>query len=126
VKFLVDAQLPRRLAHLLRESGHDARHTLDLPDANRTPDTDVAATADVEDRTVVTKDSDFFVGHLIDRSPRSLLMVVTGNITNNDLMALFDKHLDEIVMLLGQSSVVELGRDRLIAHADHDPDERSA
>jgi hypothetical protein len=28
--FLVDAQLPRRLAHRLRDRGHDALHTLDL------------------------------------------------------------------------------------------------
>jgi predicted nuclease of predicted toxin-antitoxin system len=35
MKFLVDAQLPRRLIHRLREAGHDAIHTLDLPDGNR-------------------------------------------------------------------------------------------
>jgi transposase len=28
MKFLVDAQLPRRLAYRLREAGHDALHTL--------------------------------------------------------------------------------------------------
>ena len=36
MKFLVDAQLPRRLADYLRAAGHDAVHTLDLPNANRT------------------------------------------------------------------------------------------
>jgi predicted nuclease of predicted toxin-antitoxin system len=29
MRFLVDAQLPRRLAHRLRDRGHDALHTLD-------------------------------------------------------------------------------------------------
>jgi len=38
MKFLVDAQLPRRLAYRLQDAGHDAVHTLDLPLANRTPD----------------------------------------------------------------------------------------
>ena len=38
MKFLIDAQLPRRLAGRLREVGFDAIHTLDLPLANRTPD----------------------------------------------------------------------------------------
>ena len=38
MKFLVDAQLPRRFAGWLREAGHDARHTLELPLGNRTPD----------------------------------------------------------------------------------------
>jgi len=38
MKFLVDAQLPRRLVFRLQESGHEAIHTLDLPLGNRTPD----------------------------------------------------------------------------------------
>ena len=32
MKFLVDAQLPRRIALWLCEQGHDALHTLDLSD----------------------------------------------------------------------------------------------
>jgi Domain of unknown function (DUF5615) len=38
MKFLVDAHLPRRLAHRLRAWGHEAIHTLDCPRGNRTPD----------------------------------------------------------------------------------------
>ena len=35
MKFLVDVQLPRRLARWLQASGHDAIHTRDLPKGNR-------------------------------------------------------------------------------------------
>jgi predicted nuclease of predicted toxin-antitoxin system len=35
MKFLIDAQLPRRLAHQLRTAGFEAIHTLDLPQGNR-------------------------------------------------------------------------------------------
>ncbi len=38
MKFIVDAQLPRRLAASLKWWGHDVLHTLDLPSGNRTPD----------------------------------------------------------------------------------------
>jgi predicted nuclease of predicted toxin-antitoxin system len=38
MKFIVDAQLPRRLARFLQDSGFDAIHTLDLPQQNTTPD----------------------------------------------------------------------------------------
>jgi len=38
MRFLVDAQLPRRLSDWLNKQGHDAIHTLDLPRANRTSD----------------------------------------------------------------------------------------
>lgn len=38
MKFLLDAQLPRRLVIKMQAAGHDAIHTLDLPLGNRTPD----------------------------------------------------------------------------------------
>jgi predicted nuclease of predicted toxin-antitoxin system len=38
MKFLIDAQLPRRLVAQLRQAGLEAIHTLDLTDGNRTPD----------------------------------------------------------------------------------------
>jgi len=38
MKFLIDVQLPRRLAHQLRAAGFETIHTLDLPQGNRTSD----------------------------------------------------------------------------------------
>lgn len=38
MKFLVDAHLPRKLAIQLKDAGYDTRHTLGLPQANRTTD----------------------------------------------------------------------------------------
>jgi hypothetical protein len=56
VKFLVDAQLPAWLARFLSSSGHDALHTLELPEGNRTTDARIAEAAEGSDRVVVTKD----------------------------------------------------------------------
>jgi len=36
MKFLVDAQFPQRLARWLQAEGHEAVHTRDLPEGNRT------------------------------------------------------------------------------------------
>ncbi len=47
MRFLVDAQLPRRLARWLVQKGHDALHTLDLPSANRTTDEEITSLADL-------------------------------------------------------------------------------
>jgi predicted nuclease of predicted toxin-antitoxin system len=65
VKFLVDAQLPARLARHLADAGHDARHSSDLPDGNRTSDAEICLTADTEGRVVVSKDRDFRDSHLL-------------------------------------------------------------
>ena len=50
MKFLVDAQLPRRMADWLTAAGNDAFYTLDLPDGNRTTDAQINDLADREIR----------------------------------------------------------------------------
>ena len=65
MKFLVDAQLPRRFANWLNEAGHDVLHTLDLPQKNLTPDNKLIAHATQEDRIVISKDTDFVQSFLV-------------------------------------------------------------
>lgn len=122
MKFLVDAQLPARLARLLSKAGHDAAHTSELPDGNRTPDPQITELADDQGRVVVTKDSGFRHGHLLSRSPRRLLVVATGNITNAALLALFEAHLGTLVDALGEADFLELSADALIVHRQHKGD----
>jgi predicted nuclease of predicted toxin-antitoxin system len=79
MKFLIDAQLPRRLALRLHALGHDALHTLDLPLANRTPDDAINALSLLAHRIVITKDADFVNSFLLSRKPWKLLLIATGN-----------------------------------------------
>lgn len=89
MKFLVDAQLPRRLARELTTAGHEAIHTLDLPRGNRTPDSDITSIAVLEKRAVITKDEDFVTQFHLCGAPPKLLLVSTGNISNDSLSHLF-------------------------------------
>jgi len=118
VNFLVDAQLPGRLARQLRGAGHDAIHCEGLPSGNRSSDAEIAALADAGDRVVVTKDRDFRDAHLLRGVPRRLLLVVTGNISNDDLMAAVDANLPEIVSALAEVQFVELSATSLVVHDD--------
>ncbi|MGD0310275.1 MAG: DUF5615 family PIN-like protein [Acidobacteriota bacterium] len=45
MKFLLDAQLPPRLAIRLRSFGHECSHTRELPLGNRTPDSTISEPA---------------------------------------------------------------------------------
>ena len=123
MKFLVDAQLPARLARFLNDAGHDAVHTSDLPDGNRSTDTGIAQFADSDGRVVVTKDRDFRDGHLLARSPRRLLVVATGNITNAALLALFRDNLNVVVASLEEADFVEFGFRALVVHRREVDDE---
>ena len=123
MRFLIDAQLPARLAEFLNRAGHDALHTIRLPDGDRSTDSQIAERADTEERVVVTKDQDFRDAHLLARSPRQLLVVATGNITNDALVSLFELHLDAIVSALDEADFVELTKDALaLGRRTEDPD----
>jgi predicted nuclease of predicted toxin-antitoxin system len=116
MKFLVDAQLPRRLVYRLREAGHDALHTLDSPNGNRTSDADINALSMQESRTVVTKDADFVSSFIVSRVPYKLLVISTGNISNADLEALLLAQLPALEIALASNDYLELTRSTLIIH----------
>ena len=120
MKFLVDAQLPARLVSMLAGHGHDAIHTSVLPDGNRSTDAQVAHAADRDQRVIVSKDSDFRDSHLIGGTPKQLLVVATGNVTNNELLTLFDRYLEVIVESLARVDYVELRRDAVVVHERRD------
>ena len=116
MRFLVDAHLPKRLAIFLQAEGHDAIHTRDLPLANRTPDAAINQISMIEQRIVVTKDSDFMDSHLLKGEPYKLLLVSTGNIKNNELLKLFEQNLDRLIEAFARYTYVELDRHYLTIH----------
>ena len=116
MRFIVDAQLPRRLARWLNARGHDVLHTLDLPEQNRTRDADITALASREDRIVVTKDADFVNSHVLQNRPPKLLLIATGNLRNDDLERLLERNMPTIELALSHGNFVELSRDHLIRH----------
>jgi predicted nuclease of predicted toxin-antitoxin system len=116
MKFLIDAQLPRRLSHVLTAQGHDSIHTLDLPNGNRTSDGEIGEISVAEARIVISKDADFVNDFLLKQQPYGLLLVSTGNIANNDLLQLITKHLDVIVSAFENARFVELTREAVIIH----------
>lgn len=116
MKFLVDAQLPRRFCDWLAEAGHDVMHTVELPQGNRTTDDEILDVAEREQRIVVTKDDDFVQSFLITGRPAKLLLVSTGNISNNELEQIVRAHVLDIVGAFEGASFVELGREVLTLH----------
>jgi len=116
MKFLVDAQLPIRLARLLQTAGYDTLHTRELPQQNATPDSIINSISIQEERIVITKDSDFVDSFLTMQQPYKLLLITRGNIKNTDLEILFTTNLSLIVDLLSQHNYIELTRDSVIVH----------
>ena len=90
MKYLIDAQLPRRVKNWLVEFGVEAIHTLDLPKQNATPDSEIIEIHAAVNVIVVSKDKDFPQQRIIRGRPEKLLWITTGNISNNELIKLFE------------------------------------
>jgi predicted nuclease of predicted toxin-antitoxin system len=118
MKFLIDAQLPRRLAVWLNDTGFDAVHTLDLPYGNRTPDSVISDVSLRDQRIVITKDSDFVDSFLLLKKPYKLLLISTGNISNTELESLFKANIKKLQDAFDAGSeFVELNETAIIVHS---------
>lgn len=115
MKFLVDAQLPRRISIWLNEAGHNSLHTLDLPKQNRTSDSEVIERAMHDGRIVISKDADFVQSFLLSGKP-PLLLISTGNISNAELEKLLRSNFAKIEAAFAVCQFVEITRDSLVAH----------
>jgi len=110
VKFLIDAQLPKSLSDLFKSKGFDSIHTIELPDKNKTKDSQVIQLAKKEKRIVVSKDNDFLDSFLIKSEPSKLIMVKTGNIQNKELIKIFDNNFNKIIEMISGSNLIEVSK----------------
>jgi predicted nuclease of predicted toxin-antitoxin system len=116
MKFLIDAQLPERIANLLEKSGYDVVHTKNLPLQNATPDSEINKLSIIEQRIVITKDKDFLDSFLIKKEPYKLLLITTGNISNKQIEQIFIQNISQMVELFMNYDFLELTKDSLIIH----------
>jgi len=114
MKFIVDAQLPNKIAIFLTKKGFDAIHTNDLPDKERTKDSQIRNISVAEERIVITKDSDFMDSYILTKIPEKLLIVTTGNIKNKQMFELLENNWELIVKLFETCNLVELNNNYVI------------
>lgn len=116
MKFLIDANLPFKLAIALRAQGFDTLHTDDLPKKERTTDKEIREIAILQNRVVITKDFDFLDSQILNNIPEKLLMVTTGNITNKRLLDIVEKNFESIVGLFEFYDLIEINNIEIIVH----------
>lgn len=114
MKFLIDVQSPKKMCKVFQERGYDVVHTLDLPDKNRTKDTQLNQISLDQKRVLVSKDYDFIESLIISNKPYKLIYVSTGNITNKELLKIFRKNLLTIVEATDKNRLIEVTNQEII------------
>jgi predicted nuclease of predicted toxin-antitoxin system len=80
-----------------------------------TTDAEICKYADENNLTVITKDSDFKNSHFINNTPKKVIRVTLGNISNTELLALFEKYLSFITPLSNnQNLYIEISNEQII------------
>lgn len=116
MKFIVDTQLPPKLARYLQSKGHDCIHTTHFDDGRLLKDTEIILIAVEHSRTIITKDSDFSDYYYLNGSPPKILLLQFGNISNNDLIEYFDKYLNVVIKAFEKGSdYVQFSRSGIVA-----------
>ncbi len=114
MKFILDAHLPASLA--LYFVGHDVLHTSTLPEGNFTADRTINEISILEDRVLITKDTDFYHSYVAARRPKKLVLVKLGNMRLKELKAYFERNAATIIGLLEEHSfmILELEKIRVL------------
>lgn len=108
MQFIVDAQLPPRLARFITSQGYPAEHVGDRKGGLIETDSSIAQRADANGAVVVTKDADFKHSHFAIGTPCLLLVINTGNISNRDLLTFVGGFLPAVVEAFESCDLVEL------------------
>jgi predicted nuclease of predicted toxin-antitoxin system len=106
MKFIVDTQLPPLLKELLKDKQIDCSHTIDYSIGNFLTDQQIREIAILEDRIIITKDTDFYDYYLINSFPPKVLLLTLGNTKNRALLDYFRSNIDKIIK---QFSFEEVG-----------------
>ncbi len=116
-RFIVDTQLPPKLSLFLKKKGFESVHTTHFPNGHLLQDAEIIEIAKKESRIIISKDSDFLDYFIIKGSPPKVILIETGNINNNELISIFNKHLDNVIKLMEtKSDFIIVQKNNIIAY----------
>ncbi len=112
MKFLCDVHIPYKLVSYLRSIEIEAIHVNSILNGSNSKDAEKADYADENDFILISKDADFKMSYLLKKKTPKLIKVDLGNISNADLLKIFESNLDLIRMLSSSPNfMIELGKE---------------
>ncbi|OCX54119.1 hypothetical protein BEL04_07580 [Mucilaginibacter sp. PPCGB 2223] len=114
MKFLCDVHISYKLVNRLILLGFECIHVNNILNNWNTTDNEICSFADAGGFVVITKDADFRDSFLVRNTPKKLIKINLGNISNAELMDIIETNLAAIVKLDGYDSfLVEVDKNRL-------------
>ena len=115
MKFICDVHISFKLVKHLNSLGFQTFHVNELVKKWYTTDNEISSYADTHDLILITKDSDFKNSFLVRQTPRKLLKVNLGNISNEMLIQIITENLDAIRTINeSERFLIEIDRDSIV------------
>ncbi len=102
MKFLCDVHISFKVTNFLISQGFDAVHINKILDKRYTNDNDICKYADDNNFIVITKDSDFKNSFIIRKTPKKLIKINLGNISNTELIEVLLENIESIKKVAGK------------------------
>jgi predicted nuclease of predicted toxin-antitoxin system len=117
-KFFIDTQTAPRLARYLKSKGFDSIHAMHYEeDGHLMKDKKIIEIAVNEDWVIITKDSDFLDNFYLNGSPPRIIYLKIGNITNNELLDLFENNFENLIKLLVDGcDLITFDKEKLVGY----------
>ena len=115
MNFLIDVHLPISLSKLInRNIDYTSIHVNQILKKWNTLDSEICKYADENDLIVVSKDVDFKNSHFINKTPKKLVRVTLGNMSNQELCQIFQQFLPIIKLKATKGSFYfEISKEQL-------------
>ncbi|MBW8051567.1 MAG: hypothetical protein FVQ77_14765 [Cytophagales bacterium] len=110
MKFLLDVHISYKIAKFLIAQGHEAVHLNFVLDKSSTKDDKISEYADRNDYVLISKDSDFKDSFFLNNTPKKLIKISLGNVSNKELQDLLKNNLNLITKVFDKSCYLELNK----------------
>jgi predicted nuclease of predicted toxin-antitoxin system len=99
MKFLCDVHISYKVVNHLISLGYEAIHINEVLNKWYTKDNEICRFADANNLIVITKDSDFRDSYFVKGTPKKLIKINLGNISNAELIKILSESIASIQRL---------------------------
>ena len=116
MKFLCDVHIPIKLSKKIVQLGFESEHVNNILAKWHTDDKDIIKYADQKGFILVSKDQDFRNSFLLNCKPKKLIKINLGNVSNEKLLEIFDKHISDFSKINNENTsfMVEVSSDHFL------------
>lgn len=104
MKFLCDVHISYKLVNAIQNLGFICIHVNTILDKWYSKDADIAKYADENNYIIISKDADFRNSFFVNKSPKKLIKINLGNITNSQLIKIIADNISNFDTLTSKHS----------------------